>query len=487
MTLFRKLFVTYLLVVILALVISGGFAGYLVFQAAGKTQVQQLRAYGQEFANLLLDKEWTRESLRQLETAADTLDRTQSVRTWLVDREGIIQFASRSALPQSGPRVTPQDMQEMLRGRPAIFGPRPRPDRGLRTFPERSLGPDGNHPGLIVAVPVLRNGEVQGAVLLSPPLDGMRKTRTSISRFIGYGSVTSAIVLAMISFYLSQRISRPVVAVSEAVRRVARGDFSHRVKWDSKDEVGELARAFNEMAADLERLERARKDLIANVSHELKGPLTRISGYLEAINDGIDGPEAGKQHFETVRRETGRLIRLVDDLLDFSRLEAGRLKLHPIPCDPAPALNRAAEVFAGPAKAAGITLEVQIPRVLPIVECEPERVEQALANLLENALAFTPPGGSVAVTARELMGFLQVEVRDTGAGIPADELQRVWERFYKVDRARTPDRGGSGLGLAIVKHLVELQGGQVFATAELGHGSCFGFRLPLAVPEGATE
>lgn len=483
MTLFRRLFTTYLLVVVLALVISGAFAGYLVFGAAGKTQLQQLRAYGQEFASLLRDREWTDDNLRQLQSAADSLDRTQGVRTWLVDREGIIRFASSSATPSRGPRVTPQAMQEVLRGKTAIIGFRSRPENRPGPRPEVRLESRPEHPAPVIAVPVLRGGEVQGGILLSPSQEGLRSTRTSILRFILYGSAASAVVLAGISFYLSQRIARPVAAVSDAVRRVAQGDFSFRVQWESQDEVGRLARAFNEMAADLERLERARRDLIANVSHELKGPLTRISGYLEAINDGIEGPEARKQHFEIVRREAGRLGRLVNDLLDFSRLEAGRLKLHPIPCDPATSLIRAAEVFEAPARAAGVSLVNQIPQVLPIIECEPERVEQALANLLENAVTFTRPGGSVTVTAREGSGFVQVEVQDTGPGIPAEDLELVWERFYKADRARTPDRGGSGLGLAIVKHLIELQGGEVFARSEPGQGSCFGFRFPLAKPE----
>lgn len=467
MTLFRKLFITYLLVSMLALVISGGFAGYMAWQAARKSQVDQLAAYGRELAGRLENSRWTPEDLRVIQVTVDLLDRTRQARVWLADREGLVQLASASALPSRGRRLLAEDMQEILRGQAVI----------------RQLRPPGGPTRPVVAVPILRGGQVQGAVFLSAPLEEVPEVRSSINLFLLYGSVLSALVLAAISYYISQRVARPVAAVSSAARRLAQGDFTSRVEWRSEDEVGRLADAFNEMAADLERLERTRKELMANVSHELKGPLARIAGYLEAIADGIGGPEARQHHFEIVRREVGRLTRLVNDLLDFSRLEGGRLKLHLIPCDLSPYLARAAEVFAAPARAAGVTLAVQIPGVLPIVQCEPERVEQAVANLLENALAFTPAGGTITLTARAEPGALLVEVQDTGPGIPPADLERIWERFYKQDRARTPGQSGFGLGLAIVRQLVELQGGQVLARSEPGAGACLGFRLPLADPE----
>lgn len=472
MKLFRKLFITYLLVSLLALVISGGFAAYLVVTASLRGQMQQLTAYGRELASLLQDREWTSDDLKRIQSTADTLDRGQRALIWLVDREGLVRLASASAAPDRGRHITPQELEDVLSGKTVVT-----------QLPHR-LAPGGASVGPpVVAVPVFKGGEVDGAIILSPNRAALAQARSDISKFILYGACVAALVVALISLYMSRRIAGPVTRVAEAARKVAQGDFSIRVHWQSSDEVGQLTDAFNEMATDLDRLEAARRELVANVSHELKGPLARVSGYLEAIHDGIGGAEARQQHFEIVRREVGRLTRLVNDLLDYSRLEAGRLKLFPIPCDLSSNLTRAAEVFEAPARQLGVRLEVAVPPVLPIVECEPERVEQAVANLLENALNFTPDGGAVTLSACEQEGWLVVEVRDTGPGIPPSELEHVWERFYKLDPARTPDRHrGFGLGLTIVRQLIELQGGQVFAASEVGAGSRFGFKFPLAKP-----
>lgn len=463
MTLFRKLFVTHLTAVVLALVISGGFAGYMVREASGRTEFFRLETFGRELARLLRHGDWTPDFLSRVDLIINTLDQTKSAGVWIIDRNGNIVLASNSAPVSRGETVGAETVQKLSAAQTSAV----------------RFGPWSEFGTPVVAVPVFRNREFFGGVFLTTFLGVAQKAREDIIIFIIYGSFTAAVVLAGISYYLSQRISKPVVAVGEAVRRVAQGDFGARVGWRSNDEVGHLAVSFNEMASELEHLERARKELLANVSHELKGPLARISGFLEAIHDGIGGPEARDRHFEIVRREVIRLSRLVNDLLDFSRLEAGRLKLQLIACDLAPNLKRVAEVFEAPALAAGVSLKVQIPPILPIVECDPGRIEQALTNLLENALTFTPSGGTVVISAREESGELRVEVADTGQGIDPEQLERVWERFYKIDQARTPDQGGSGLGLAIVRQLIELQGGQVLVRSKPGKGSAFGFRLPI--------
>lgn len=467
MTLFRKLFFSYLLVIVLALGISAGFAGYMSWRAGGAGQLQQLEGFGTDLAEQLKDQEWTSRQLRAVQGSMDTIERGSDTHAWFVDRNGMVLVASRNASPRPGQVMEVDEMPQVLSGERVFMRP---------TFRSRPNAP-------MLGFPVYRQGKVQGAVLMSPSLTAVRVARGAILRFLFYGALAATAVLAVVSFYVSRTVARPLEQLSAAARRIAKGDFESRVVWKSKDEVGRLAEAFNEMTEELNRLEVARKELMATVSHELKGPLARVSGYLEAIHDGIGGEEGRTRHFVIVRREVGRLTRLVNDLLDFSRLEAGRLKLHPIPCDLAPNLTRAAEVFESPARQAGVRYSVSIPAVLPIVSAEPERMEQVLANLVENALAHTPRDGAVSVTAREQAAGLCVEVKDTGPGISPDELPAVWERFYKLNPARTPDRGGFGLGLTIVKQLVELQGGEVFAASTPGEGSTFGFILPLARPE----
>ena len=466
--LFRKLFLTYLIVAVLALAISGGFAVYLVWQAAGVVELDRAAAVGRELAAALQDQEWSPELLRQEQRVMDTLERGEATHAWLLDRSGNVVAASVGAEPRPGGHLELHRVDGSRRGTPGLMRIQPRTRK----------------PQPVFARPITRSGVQVGSVVLAPSLEVVARARASAVRFTLYGSLVAALLLAVISYVLSQRVARPVERISEAARRLARGDFASRVQWRSDDEVGRLAVAFNDMAADLDRLELARRDLMATVSHELKGPLARIAGYLEAIYDGIGGEEDRTRHLEVVRREVGRLTRLVNDLLDFSRLEAGRLKLHPIPCDLSPNLTRAAEVFEAVAQSGGVTFSIAIPAILPIVESQPERVEQAVANLLENAFAHTPAGGAISVTASQVDRALEVTVADTGPGIPPEELERIWDRFVKLDRARTPVKAtGFGLGLTIVKQLIELQGGQVFATSEPGKGSRFGFRFPLAKPE----
>lgn len=470
--LFRKLFFTYLLVAVTALLISGAFAGYLVWRAAGTVELERAEFLARELAASLAEQEMAPEALRQAERVMATLLQGELTSGWVIDPQRIVLAAAAGTSPGVG-EYLPLSL-------PGARGPG-------RRVPLVSPVPGGreHYPAAVQPV-TLRGGEV-GAVVLSPSLTQVRKAQNTILRFILRGSITAAFVLALVSYYISQRISRPVAQLSRASRAVARGDFSARVEWQSADEVGGLAMAFNQMAADLNRLELSRRDLMATVSHELKGPLARITGYMEAVHDGIDGEEGKVRHLGIVRREVARLTRLVNDLLDYSRLEAGRLKLYLIPCDLAPYLTRAAEVFEAPARAAGVTYTIAIPGGLPVVECEPERIEQVLANLVENGLAHTPPGGRLTVTAQETDGWLQVSVRDTGAGINEADLQRVWEQFVKLDPARSPrESAGFGLGLTIVRQLVELQGGQVLAESEPGKGSRFGFRLPLAQPGEET-
>ena len=454
MTLFRKLFFTYLLVLVLGLVISAGFAGYQGWRNAGVNGAHVWESYGQQLADRLKDQDWTPENLKPVEDVIHVLQSGRGVRIWLVPRDQL----------EADP-----ELAGVLQGNRTVLG----------------IKPNSHFDGPVVAVPVYKGSEISGVVFVRPSLDNVRMARRTLLEVILYGSLIATGMVAAVSFSLSRRIARPIERIGDAARRIAQGDLSTRVEWESEDEIGRLAATFNEMADELNRLELARKELMANVSHELKGPLARVSGYLEAVHDGIGGEEARQRHLEIARREVGRLTRLVNDVLDYSRLEAGRLKLHPIPVDLAPHIIRAAEVFEAPAHTAGVTLSIHVPQNLPIVLSEPERTEQIVTNLLENALNHTPRDGRITLTASETEDSVQVQVEDTGTGIAPEDLERVWDRFYKQDPARTPDRRGFGLGLTIVRQLVELQGGQVFVRSELGKGSCFGFRLPKATPEEA--
>jgi len=307
-------------------------------------------------------------------------------------------------------------------------------------------------------------------------------------------ATTEAIALAMVaafvaalvlSLFISRRVTLPVQEMMAASERVADGHYDERVgvpgaaKGQDLDELGRLAQCFNQMAASLQKTETMRLELIGNVAHELRTPLSSIQGYMEGLIDGVLPAEA--ETFQQVHREAGRLQQLVHDLQELSRVEAGafELKLQPTP------VSRLIETvttrLGRQFEEKGVSLETDIAPDLPPVQVDEGRIGQVLLNLVGNALQYTPAGGQVRIHARRQDGAVLVTVEDTGIGLAPEQLPHVFERFYRVDRSRSRAGGGSGIGLTIAKHLVEAHGGQIWAASEgIGRGSAFSFTLPVA-------
>jgi len=300
----------------------------------------------------------------------------------------------------------------------------------------------------------------------------------SMGRFLLWGGLVAVAIALLLTFFLSRRILAPVKALTSAAERVGSGDFSQRVEIKDKSELGELAQAFNSMSSDLERAEKLRKNMVADVAHELRTPLSNVQGYLEALRDGVIKPDA-----ETIRslsEEAILLSRLVDDLQELSLAEAGELKLNCRIEDIAELIKQAVTVVRGQAVAKGVSVSIDLPDKLPPVNIDSHRISQVLRNLLENAVAHTAKGGSITVAVKQQGNWVEVSVTDTGEGIPAEDLPNIFERFYRVDKSRARATGGSGLGLTIAKRLVEAHGGKIEAQSEPGKGSCFSFTIPAS-------
>ncbi len=289
----------------------------------------------------------------------------------------------------------------------------------------------------------------------------------------------SVAVAAGVATFVARRIAEPLEAMRQAAQRIASGRYEERVPVASQDELGELADQFNRMAASLQRLEGMRRDLVADVAHELRTPLSGLAGYLEGLLDGVLDPSP--KVLSQMQREVRRLRRLVDDLDEVSRVEAGQVRLRLVPIPLSEVVEGVLARLADQFRDKRITVSTELPRHLPRVRADPDRVAQILTNLLGNALQYTPPGGRVSVRARHADGEVAVAVTDTGIGIPAEHLPYVFDRFYRVDRSRSRDRRGTGIGLTIAKGLVELQGGRIWAESPgPGQGSTFTFTLPVA-------
>lgn len=276
----------------------------------------------------------------------------------------------------------------------------------------------------------------------------------------------------------SRNITTPLANIMAAADAVAAGDLSVRVPENRRNEFGQLARTFNRMVGELQRADEQRRNLTADVAHELRTPLHIIQGNLEGIIDGVYQPTT--EHIQMLIEETQWLSRLVEDLRTLSLAESGHLPLHKAPIQVAELLADLATSFHGQAETARVDLRLETERLAGVtIEGDVMRLNQILANLMVNALRYTPQGGSVTLGGQPTTSGVQLAVSDTGKGIPAKDLPFVFDRFWRGDPARTrKDGAGGGLGLAIVKQLVELHGGEIHVQSVEGHGTTFTIDLP---------
>jgi two-component system sensor histidine kinase BaeS len=292
-------------------------------------------------------------------------------------------------------------------------------------------------------------------------------------------SVIAIAAAVVVSLAVAARIARPIAALASASHRIAGGHYAERVPAVEPDELGELADSFNAMAASLESTERRRLQLVGDVAHELRTPLTTIDGYLEGLEDGVIEPT--DETWRLLRSETGRLTRLVNDLADLWRAEARQLTLEAASVDLSAVAGDVVERFAPVAGQRGVRLEVE---GAALARADRDRVTQILANYLSNAIRHAPADSVVGVHCSETDGHARLAVTDAGPGLGPDELTAVFQRFYRVDAARSRIEGGSGIGLAIVSALAGAMGGRAWAESRgQGRGSTFIVELPAALTE----
>ncbi len=333
--------------------------------------------------------------------------------------------------------------------------------------------------------------EVIGMVTLSAPLLGVEETITQISQLILYSGFIGVLAAGLLAFSLAKKLTNPIQKINRAALDLAAGNFRQKVDLDtgSQDEIGNLAHTFNYSVEQVERtieeqnrLEEFRRQLIANVSHELKAPLSSMQGYAELMLDGLIQEEDREKYLKIILDNSVHLSRLVEDLMNLSRLECGQQTLDRELISPLDPARLSVDSIKPKAQQKGVELNFSVPQnqELPPIHADANRIHEVLTNILENAVDYSPPGEEVNLTMYLQDQNVVYEVVDRGTGIPAEDLEHIWERFYKVDKSRQREDGGSGLGLAIVKQLVEMHGGWVEANSELDKGSIFRVYLPRA-------
>jgi len=349
-------------------------------------------------------------------------------------------------------------MMEPLPGRPGVQPPGAVPPPGI-------LPPHIRDPGSMRTM--------MRRVMGAPELLFLWQLRraTWLAAFAG------GIAAVLLGIVVARYLTAPLRQMSAAAARIGQGDLAQEVPIPSTDELGSMARAFNSMTADLRRLEDSRRQLVADIAHELGTPLSVLQANLEGMLDGVVA--ATPDRLAALHTQVRLLARLVNDLRDLSLAQAGKLVLNRAPADLGALVAEAAAAVAPYARERGVALQSRIAPGLPLVAVDRDRLMQVVYNLLDNAIRHTPAGGSVTVEIEAGIGEVRLLVADTGPGIPPEEIGRIFDRFYRLDAARSRASGGTGLGLAIVKTLVEAHNGRVSVASRMGDGSTFTVTLPV--------
>lgn len=294
-------------------------------------------------------------------------------------------------------------------------------------------------------------------------------------RSLIWATLATLALAVVLSFLLTKKVLTPLSQMTGITRKIAAGDYTSQVQISSKDEVGQLATAFNQMASSLQRVEQLRKTMVIDVAHELRTPLTNMRGYIEALRDGV--MPSSKETFESLHEETIRLAKLVEDLLQLARADASRGALRARRTSLHELLSQVLGLFQPEFAAKGIAVETHLSDPEEQITADPEKLSQVLRNLFQNACQYTPHGGNVRVFAERLPNKIKIVFANTGEGIADEDLPFIFERFYRGEKSRSREHGGAGIGLAIVKELVEAHGGEVGAESTPGETRVW-FTLP---------
>lgn len=487
-TIFSKLLVIFISILLLSFSITGGMLFVFLRNFVMAEKVDMLTTNANTI-NRFLSENLTNLNNPLTNIYFINMLRISSVNTksmiWIVDSNGNIL--------QEEPRV-PDVVRQKLEGRVRL------PDE--RQYRKVMLGQDpvretGDFYGLFSGMGISwltiekpikymdsSNHEViLGAVYFHTSLPEIQKDTASLFKLFVVPVVISVLIAIVLTYIFSLRMSRPLKEINNAARIIAGGEFQKRLNINSKDEIGELAQTFNHMVSALQNLEEMRRGFIANVSHELRTPMTSIRGFIEGILDGTVPPEKHKEYLGIVRDETNRLNRLVNDLLDLARMEAGEMTLHFKDFDINELVRRCIIKLENLIVQKGIEVEADFEEDGMPVSADTDAIERVVINLLHNAIKFTPENGKINLKTFGMRDKIFVSVKDNGVGIEQEEVGLIWDRFYKSDKSRSRDKSGTGLGLAIVRNIINEHRQEIWVESEPGKGTQFTFTLSRASGE----
>jgi signal transduction histidine kinase len=371
--------------------------------------------------------------------------------------------------------------------------PTPQFDKGPFTLVDSQtnevlLAGEGYQPGVIIpatnitnGIPIQADNKTVGILLINRPVYRISQPGSifldRINLQLLLSGLTAIVLALLLAIILSRTLTRPIRELTAATQIMSEGNLAYKVPVRSRDELGQLATSFNEMSADLVRSLNLRRQMTADIAHELRTPISIILGHTEAVHDGV--LPASKETFEIIREEAERLEHLVEDLRTLSMADAGELKLILRPYSPEKLLQDTRKSYNHSAKQKKVLLSINAAADLPDLEVDPQRMKEVFSNILDNALRYTPEGGHITLSAGVIEDTIELRVQDSGPGVAGDEIDKIFDRFYRTETSRTRDQGGSGLGFAIAKSIVEKHGGRIWAESTPGKGLTVVIRIPF--------
>ena len=459
-SIFLKLFLTTLLILFTSLVFFGIIFNYLVhnvFFNSAKESLNHQREQLVHHLNLAYEENWDRDVIQaSLELALDQEDKV----TFIFGQDLELKYKSM----QTGIEdiiIEREIVQSALSGEEVT--------KIIRVQQDRMF---------IVAAPMVVESDVQPNHVIVSVLHGYDREASQIKIINLIALLITVLFTAIIIFFVSRKITSPLREMNNVVLRFAKGDFSRKVKIATKDEIGQLGHSVNYMAKELESIEQMRRDFVANVSHDLRSPLTSIKGFLVAFIDGTIPEQKKSRYLSIMKSETERLIKLVNDLLDITKLESAELTINPTSYNISEQLRLV--IAKMEPELSKFEIEVELDEEEDyFVFADSDRIEQVFINLLQNAIHFSTRQQVIYIKMKKVENMLLVSIKDEGKGINEENLKKIWDRFYKVDQSRTNNLG-TGIGLSIVKQIIDLHQTEIEVTSELGKGTTFTFKLQLS-------
>lgn len=465
-TVFKKLLSVYLIVILIIFTVLAVSMIKMFENYYFEKRSEALIAEGQKLNSTVIKYLNNQVTYERLEMEMESIERFLNAKIWIIDKMGYVYgVSSKSETKWIGRQLTEGDIVSVLKGN--IIAKRGSYDTYFGS------------PVMTVGIPIFINGKVENGIFMHSPIYEIKETLKETYKIIVYSMLISMIIAVVLLYFISEKISRPIKEMNKITKIIASGEFDKRVTIMSRDEIGQLAVSFNNMAEELNKLEEMRKGFIADVSHELRTPLTLIKGYVKGLMDKEIAEEKRGEYLDIIYKETDRLTELINNLLDLSRMELGKSILNIEKFDINELIRRNIINYSNKLEEKEINVEANFKYDPILVMADKESISRVISNLVDNGIKFMNSGGSLFISTDVRENKAIISIRDTGVGIPEEDINNIWQRFYKGDKSRSRKVKGTGLGLAIVKEIIKNHNEQIWVKSRIGEGTEFTFTLKL--------